>query len=50
MMADVTNGKMDLILTKGINRFGRNIVDILNNLLILSALDPLLQYNLKPRA
>ena len=40
MMADATDGKIDLILTKGINRFGRNIVDILNNLRILSALNP----------
>jgi site-specific DNA recombinase len=40
MMADAQDGKIDLILTKGISRFGRNIVDILNNLRILSALNP----------
>lgn len=40
MMADAMEGKIDLILTMGINRFGRNIVDILNNLRILAGLDP----------
>ncbi|MBQ8508958.1 MAG: recombinase family protein [Clostridia bacterium] len=40
MMTDAVNGKIDLILTKGISRFGRNIVDILNNLRILSTLNP----------
>lgn len=40
MIADAVDGKIDLILTKGINRFGRNIVDILDNLRILSSLDP----------
>lgn len=40
MIADAVGGKIDLILTKGINRFGRNIVDILDNLRILSSLDP----------
>lgn len=40
MIADAVNGKIDLILTKSISRFGRNIVDILNNLRTLSALNP----------
>lgn len=40
MIADAVDGKIDLILTKGINRFGRNIVDILNNLRTLSSLSP----------
>ncbi len=40
MIADAVDGKIDLILTKSINRFGRNIVDMLNNLRILSALNP----------
>lgn len=40
MIADAVDGKIDLILTKSISRFGRNIVDILDNLNILSALDP----------
>lgn len=40
MIADAVDGKIDLILTKSINRFGRNIVDILNNLRTLSALNP----------
>lgn len=40
MMADAVDGKIDLILTKGINRFGRNIVDVLNNLRILANLTP----------
>ena len=40
MIADAVDGKIDLILTKSISRFGRNIVDILNNLRMLSALNP----------
>lgn len=40
MIADTVDGKIDLILTKSISRFGRNIVDILNNLRMLSALNP----------
>ena len=40
MIADAVDGKIDLILTKSISRFGRNIVDILNNLSTLSALNP----------
>ena len=36
MISDAVDGKIDLILTKGINRFGRNVVDILENLRILS--------------
>ena len=40
MINDAKEGKIDLILTKSINRFGRNIVDILNNLRILSSLEP----------
>ncbi len=38
MIADAVDGKIDLILTKSISRFGRNIVDILNNLRLLSSL------------
>lgn len=40
MIADAVDGKIDLILTKSISRFGRNIVDILENLRTLSALTP----------
>ena len=40
MIADAVAGKIDRILTKSISRFGRNIVDILNNLRTLSALNP----------
>ena len=40
MIADAVDGKIDLILTKSISRFGRNIVDILDNLNVLSALTP----------
>lgn len=40
MVADAVDGKIDLILTKSISRFGRNIVDILDNLRTLSALNP----------
>lgn len=40
MIADAVDGKIDLILTKSISRFGRNIVDILENLRSLSALTP----------
>ena len=40
MIADSVDGKIDLILTKSISRFGRNIVDILDNLNILLALNP----------
>ena len=40
MIADAVDRKIDLILTKSISRFGRNIVDILDNLNILSALNP----------
>ena len=40
MIADAVDGKIDLILTKSISRFGRNIVDILDNLRTLSALNP----------
>lgn len=38
MIADAEAGKIDRILTKSINRFGRNIVDILENLRKLSKL------------
>lgn len=38
MISDAVDGKIDLILTKSISRFGRNIVDILNNLRLLSSL------------
>ena len=40
MIAEAVDGKIDLILTKSISRFGRNIVDILDNLRTLSALNP----------
>ena len=40
MITDAVDGKIDLILTKSISRFGRNIVDILDNLQTLSALNP----------
>ena len=40
MIAGAVDGKIDLILTKSISRFGRNIVDILDNLRTLSALNP----------
>lgn len=40
MIADAVDGKIDLILTKSISRSGRNIVDILDNLRTLSALNP----------
>lgn len=40
MMTDAENGKIDLILTKSISRFGRNIVDILTALRKLSNLTP----------
>lgn len=40
MIADAVDGKIDLILTKSISRFGRNIVGILDNLRTLSALNP----------
>ncbi len=40
MIADAEAGKIDLILTKSISRFGRNIVDILTTLRKLSDLSP----------
>ena len=40
MIEDACNGKIDLILTKSISRFGRNIVDILTTLRKLSDLNP----------
>jgi site-specific DNA recombinase len=40
MIEDATAGKIDLILTKSISRFGRNIVDILTTLQQLSDLNP----------
>lgn len=40
MIDDAMNGKIDLILTKSISRFGRNIVDILTTLRSLSNLEP----------
>ncbi|RGS75772.1 hypothetical protein DWX73_12895 [Coprococcus sp. AF21-14LB] len=40
MMTDAEKGKLDLILTKSISRFGRNIVDILTALRKLSNLSP----------
>lgn len=40
MIEDTQHGKIDLILTKSISRFGRNIVDILTSLRILSDLNP----------
>ena len=40
MIDDACAGKIDLILTKSISRFGRNIVDILTTLRTLSDLNP----------
>ena len=40
MIEDACEGKIDLILTKSISRFGRNIVDILTTLRTLSNLNP----------
>ena len=40
MIEDACAGKIDLILTKSISRFGRNIVDILTTLRMLSDLSP----------
>ena len=40
MIEDAKAGKIDLILTKSISRFGRNIVDILTTLETLSNLTP----------
>ncbi len=40
MIDDAVAGKIDLILTKSISRFGRNIVDILNTLRKLESLKP----------
>ncbi len=40
MIEDAVAGKIDLILTKSISRFGRNIVDILNTLRRLENLNP----------
>ena len=40
MIDDAKAGKIDLILTKSISRFGRNIVDILTTLEMLSNLTP----------
>ena len=40
MVEDARAGKIDLILTKSISRFGRNIVDILTTLRQLSDLNP----------
>jgi len=40
MIEDAQHGKIDLILTKSISRFGRNIVDILTSLRKLSDLNP----------
>ncbi len=40
MIEAAQHGKIDLILTKSISRFGRNIVDILTSLRILSDLNP----------
>lgn len=40
MLADAQEGKMDLILTKSISRFGRNAADVLNSILMLNSLNP----------
>lgn len=40
MIEDCKAGKIDLILTKSISRFGRNIVDILSTLRLLDELTP----------
>ena len=40
LMDDCRAGKIDLILTKSISRFGRNIIDVLSSLEELSELNP----------
>ncbi len=40
MIEDAKDGKIDIVLTKSITRFGRNIVDILTTLRTLDALNP----------
>lgn len=40
MIEDCKAGKIDLILTKSISRFGRNIIDILSTLKLLDELTP----------
>lgn len=45
MIEDAQHGKIDLILTKSISRFGRNIVDILTSLRKLSGLNPPVAFN-----
>ena len=40
MMEDAKAGKIDLILTKSISRFGRNVVDVLTSLRELNNLSP----------
>ena len=45
MIDDACNGKIDLILTKSINRFGRNIVDILTTLRTLDNHNPPIAVN-----
>ena len=49
MIDDAVSGKVDLILTKSISRFGRNIVDILTTLRKLSDLNPPVAVNLNSR-
>lgn len=40
MIDDAMNGKINLILTKSISRFGRNIVNVITMLRSLSNLNP----------
>jgi site-specific DNA recombinase len=40
MLEDAKAGKVDMILTKGISRFGRNLVDVTSTLRQLAALNP----------
>lgn len=40
MLDDAKAGKVDLILTKGISRFGRNLVDVTNTLRQFASLNP----------
>lgn len=45
MIEAAQNHEIDLILTKSISRFGRNIIDILTNLQLLNALNPPVSVN-----
>ncbi len=40
MLDDAKAGKVDMIVTKGISRFGRNVADVANTLRLFADLDP----------